>query len=147
MSPPFIAKPFCFPNVTFRFTISLGFLALSQLCLPVAILFKSWSVHSSLTTRGDVAQTNLKPPLVPTGSPGRMTWGTDGLDQFQVLGRPGGEAGPWPAPACRRGPAAWEGEWILSQQRHVKEVPTPGTVPGKRLQEGGFQSHLNMGGR
>lgn len=71
MSPSFIAKPFCFPNTTSRFMISLGFLAMSQLYLLVVILFKSWSVHSSLTPRGDFAQTNLKPPVSPDGQSGK----------------------------------------------------------------------------
>lgn len=73
--------------------------------------------------------------------------GTDCLYQLQVLSCLGGEACPCPPPAFSLGPAEWEGEWILSQQKHVKEVPNPVAVPGKCLQEGDFQSHLNMGGR
>lgn len=71
MSPLFIAKPFCFPNATFRFMVSLGFLAMSQLYLPAAILFKSWSVLSSRAIRGDFPQTNQKPPISPDGQSGR----------------------------------------------------------------------------
>lgn len=48
------------------------------------------------------------------------------------------------------GPMGWEGERagerILSQQKHVKEVSPPVAVPGKHLEEGHFQSRLNMGG-
>lgn len=78
-------------------------------------------------------------------------YGTDGLYRLQVLSCPGSEDCPCPPPAFSLGPAGWEGEcageWILSQQKDVKEVPTPVRVPGKRLEKGDFQSHLNMGGR